>query len=232
MILSIGPACWIASRTAQEEMPALYRPFERVLLRDGNIGDLLRWYVGVGMPREGRIRFPTNNDFLGSCIYNDETRTGVIGVYLVNGGLFNDVIHSRRGLFGWDRLATVDPPVPPAWTVLRAAGDLARKQDEHQHFWTDRALTLAQMLEQQPADTYAILFKDIIHEEVVQALARAHAASGDADQARAWAEQIGSNGRIQSDEDHETLRAVQQRIFALIGIAEGMLDRTDDSRPK
>jgi hypothetical protein len=96
----------------------------------------------------------------------------------------------------------------------------------------EKAMKLYQVLGERPGKSYAILFNEIRWEEVIQALARAHAASGDPSEALAWAEQIGSNGKIKSEEDRDTLWAVEQRIFALIGLAEGILDRSGAAPPE
>lgn len=93
------------------------------------------------------------------------------------------------------------------------------------------AMTLAQELGQQPATSYAVSFKDINTEVVIQALARSHAASGDVTAALNWARQIGQNRRVPSEDDFTTLWAVEQRIHALIGVAEGILCRSGEEQP-
>ena len=93
------------------------------------------------------------------------------------------------------------------------------------------AMTLAQALGEKPAKSYAVLFDDINTEEIVQALARAHAASSDASEALAWAKKIGSDGKADSHDD-KSAWAVERRIHALIGVAEGTLERSGDLPPK
>jgi tetratricopeptide (TPR) repeat protein len=93
------------------------------------------------------------------------------------------------------------------------------------------AMILAQALGEKPAKSYAVLFDDINTEEIVQALARAHAASGDANEALAWAKKIGSDGKADSKDD-KSAWAVERRIHALIGVAEGILERSGDLPPK
>jgi hypothetical protein len=88
------------------------------------------------------------------------------------------------------------------------------------------AMGLSQALGERPAQSYAVLFNDILKEEVILALARAHAASGDPSEALAWARQIGSGDKVNSEKDDQTSWAVQRRIYALIGVAEGILDRS------
>jgi tetratricopeptide (TPR) repeat protein len=88
------------------------------------------------------------------------------------------------------------------------------------------AMTLAQALGQRPEKPYDILFGDCNTEEVIQSLARAHAASGHASEALAWAKRIGKSDVIKTKNDDETLWAVERRIHALIGVAEGILDRS------
>ncbi len=86
------------------------------------------------------------------------------------------------------------------------------------------AMTLAQTLELKPTEPYADSFEEVINSEIIQALARAHAAHGDVQEAISWAKQIGSDAKIQED-DSKTRWAVTQRIHALMGVAEGILDR-------
>jgi hypothetical protein len=87
------------------------------------------------------------------------------------------------------------------------------------------AMRLALALGEKPKESYAVLFNEINTNEVTQALARAHAASGDPTAALAWARKIGSDSKADSNDD-ENAWAVQRRIHALIGVAEGILDRT------
>jgi tetratricopeptide (TPR) repeat protein len=93
------------------------------------------------------------------------------------------------------------------------------------------AMTLAQALGEKPAESYAVLFNDINTEEIIQALARAHAASGNANEALAWAKKIGSGSRADSKDD-KSAWAVERRIHALIGVAEGILERSGSLPPK
>jgi tetratricopeptide (TPR) repeat protein len=92
------------------------------------------------------------------------------------------------------------------------------------------AMELSQALGQRPPTSYAVLFTDV-GPTIIEALARAHALSGDPSEALAWAERIGLNCKVKSKEDWDTLFAVEQRIFALIGLAEGLLDRSDALGP-
>jgi hypothetical protein len=103
---------------------------------------------------------------------------------------------------------------------------------EHAVELATAAMTLAQALELRPAQSYAVLFKEVLPGEVVQALAHAHAVSGDPKEALAWARQIGSGGKVSSNDDQETQWAVEQRIHALLGVAEGILERSDPARPQ
>ena len=98
------------------------------------------------------------------------------------------------------------------WTV-EVAGDLAAA-----------AMTFTQSLGERPSEPYAEKFKEIPWPAVVQAIARAHAAGGDARETLAWASRIGSDKKIASPDDRDTRVGVQQRIYALIGVAQGMLD--------
>jgi tetratricopeptide (TPR) repeat protein len=91
------------------------------------------------------------------------------------------------------------------------------------------AMTLAQTLKEPGAADYAHAFRDVSDEFVVQAVARAHAAHGDANKAYAWARQIGSDEQIPSDSSMRF--AVQLRIHALVGVAEGVLDKSGVPEP-
>jgi hypothetical protein len=115
-----------------------------------------------------------------------------------------------------------------AWVGFTAASHFASIQRTAEV--AAAAMTLAQALEQKPAQSYALLFNEIYAGEIIQALARAHAASGDAGEALAWAKQIGTSGKIKSTEDSETRWAVERRVHALVGVAEGILDRSGRSR--
>lgn len=72
------------------------------------------------------------------------------------------------------------------------------------------------------------VFADVEPEQVIRALARAHAISGDATEALEWSQNIGSEDRIDAAENFAGVRAVQQRIYALVGVAEGILARLSD----
>jgi tetratricopeptide (TPR) repeat protein len=93
----------------------------------------------------------------------------------------------------------------------------------------ESAMTLAQAFGQQPDKPYDLLFNDCNAEEVIQAIARAHAASGDANKALTWAKRIGSSDKIKAKNDSKTMWAVERRIHALIGVAEGILDRSSET---
>jgi tetratricopeptide (TPR) repeat protein len=92
------------------------------------------------------------------------------------------------------------------------------------------AMAFTQAMGQRPTQSYATLFNDV-YAEVTQALARSHAASGDVKEALAWAKEIGSSAKINGKDDRVSW-AVEQRIHALIGVAEGILDRTSKSPPQ
>jgi hypothetical protein len=66
---------------------------------------------------------------------------------------------------------------------------------------------------------------DLLEPEIVQAVARAHDATGDPAQALAWARKIGSDAKVASKDDFRAQWPVEQRIGALAGVAEGILDR-------
>ena len=89
------------------------------------------------------------------------------------------------------------------------------------------AMTLQQVFDEPQDLDYAVVFKDV-HKDVIQSLARAHAANGDAKAAHAWASRIGSDERIGSEKDYDSQALVEQRIHALIGVAEGLLAEKPD----
>jgi tetratricopeptide (TPR) repeat protein len=109
---------------------------------------------------------------------------------------------------------------------------LAQMQERHMAEVAGAAMTLSQALGQRPDRSYAILFNDIYAEEVIRALARAHAASGDPNDALAWARQIGSDAKVKPEKDDDTRAAVERRVHALIGVAEGILDRSGGVSPR
>ena len=86
------------------------------------------------------------------------------------------------------------------------------------------AMTLRQLLRDGEDANYADAFKKVFESEIIRAIARAHSAAGDPLQALAWAEKIGADAKVTSHNDHE-IWAVEQRIGALMGVAEGILDR-------
>jgi hypothetical protein len=73
--------------------------------------------------------------------------------------------------------------------------------------------------------TYADLFDDINTEEVIEALARSHATTGEPREALAWARKIGCADRVPAAGGDEIRWEVMRRLHALIGLAEGILDR-------
>ncbi len=91
------------------------------------------------------------------------------------------------------------------------------------------AMTLSLTLGEEYVESYAIMFKDFDC-EVTQALARTHVVRGDTHEALAWAEKIGSNQKIKSAEDAAEVFSVQRRIHALLGVAEGILDKQATAR--
>jgi hypothetical protein len=90
------------------------------------------------------------------------------------------------------------------------------------------AMAFAQAIELQPETSYLDAFKrDAV--DVVQALARAHAAYGDVDGALAWVTKLGSDAKLTADYD-EVWFDVKRRIHALIGVAQGIVDRTGNKK--
>jgi tetratricopeptide (TPR) repeat protein len=86
------------------------------------------------------------------------------------------------------------------------------------------AMALSQKLGKRYPTPYSVLFDDF-DPKVVRRLARAHAASGPPADALAWARQIGSDEVMPSKRDSQDSRPVQRRVAALVGVAEGILER-------
>jgi hypothetical protein len=129
--------------------------------------------------------------------------------------------YRRPGSWGVCYDAGLDFTMASAQMASRRAAEIA-----------GAAMTLSRALGERPAQSYAILFNEVSSDEVILALARAHAASGEPCDALTWAEQVGSGAKVKSDEDDDTSWAVQRRIYALMGVAEGILDRSSDALPR
>ncbi len=86
------------------------------------------------------------------------------------------------------------------------------------------SMTLSESLHQLPREPYAAAFADF-GPEVISELARAHALSGSPREALAWARQIGATEPTQGVKDWQQHEAILQRIAALLGVAEGILER-------
>lgn len=123
-----------------------------------------------------------------------------------------------------------DPGKPQSWGVTYDGGlsgtnrsrfDAAERAAEV----GAAAMELFKALNLKPEKSFAVLFNDINQEQIPRSLARAHAKTGNADEALAWAKQIGSSEWDKSKDEFHNHWAIQRRIYALIGVAEGMLDR-------
>ena len=90
-------------------------------------------------------------------------------------------------------------------------------------------MTLTQTLGENQDFDYAGAFKDEQFAEIIRAVARAHVATGDAKAALAWASRIGSDEKIPANDEHSARNSVENRINALLGVAEGILDKGRDS---
>ncbi len=123
--------------------------------------------------------------------------------------------------------ASFDYAKPETWGIIydeRSAFTMAshRASVDKAQKLAAAAMTLAHALDEHH-DGFAVLFKDILDETIVFSLARAQAMSGDDGTALAWSRQIGSDERIGSKEECEAVRLVQLRVYALLGVAEGIL---------
>jgi tetratricopeptide (TPR) repeat protein len=120
---------------------------------------------------------------------------------------------------------------PPTWGVCYEPGfTMASIHSSNQQAASvaAAAMTLAHELGQKPSQPYEVSFKGF-QEMAVRALARTHSRTGDSSDALAWARRIGSDGEVAAEDDFETLWQVERRIHALVGVAEGILDRTSDA---
>lgn len=118
---------------------------------------------------------------------------------------------------------------PRSWGVVygNRTGTAARRHDARLHAAkvAAQSMSVALSLNWKPDESYAVLFNDFVP-EVVCAVAREHARSGDARAALAWAREIGSNERLSASGEGKVDRSsIARRIFALAGVAEGILDR-------
>jgi hypothetical protein len=85
-------------------------------------------------------------------------------------------------------------------------------------------MVLSQNLNQRSQESYAALFADFCP-EVIVALARAHALAGSPHDALDWARKIGATEPTPDKEDSRRHVGIEQRIAALLGVAEGILER-------
>jgi hypothetical protein len=123
---------------------------------------------------------------------------------------------------------------PATWGALYDASDFFTMTSHHMAVEraaevAAAAMGLEQALGRTPTQSYAAAFSEINTDEVIRALGRAHAAHGDPLDAIAWARRIGRGGG--PGPTNEDRRAVERRIYALIGVAEGILDRCPDTPP-
>ncbi len=88
------------------------------------------------------------------------------------------------------------------------------------------AMTLSLMLGEPPDVRYDVAFRDVLEQSIIRALARAHAANGNANGALTWADRVGSDKKA-PENDFKATDAVECRVGALVGVAEGMLDKHD-----
>jgi tetratricopeptide (TPR) repeat protein len=119
---------------------------------------------------------------------------------------------------------------PETWGILYESGNFFTVMSHRMNVRdatevAREAMGLAQALGDRPGRSYAVLFNDICVAEVTETLARSHAASGDPHEALAWARQIGSGDRVPATDGQEVRWAVERRIYALVGVAGGILDR-------
>jgi tetratricopeptide (TPR) repeat protein len=145
------------------------------------------------------------------------------------------IIAGRIRLTHQHFLGSIDPmefdySKPRTWGIVYQAsfnftGASRRAADRRASEVAAGAMTLSQTLDQQYRQSYAIMFNDFQTGAIVRALARAHAASGDVSEALAWSRRIGSNEQIKTSEDWKAAISVESRINAIIGVAEGILDK-------
>jgi hypothetical protein len=84
-------------------------------------------------------------------------------------------------------------------------------------------MTLSIKLGKPPAESFATAFNDF-DPEVIRSLARAHAANGNPNDALAWSKELLTRADKTEGDSAQNWRQ-NRRIYALIGVAEGILDR-------
>lgn len=107
----------------------------------------------------------------------------------------------------------------PAFTLVSA--DAAMRQAAQVAV---AGLTLAHALEENLGQPYLEAFADA-GDPVIEALARAHTVLAGAGVALNWAGRIGSDRKPERRNDSEADWAIGRRVHALIGVAEGVLNR-------
>lgn len=126
-------------------------------------------------------------------------------------------------------LKRFDYRLPQTWSVdydyigVSSNGIIAQSNRDRSAL-TAAAMELFQALHLKPAKSFGVLFNDIAEGHIVRSLARAHAAAGNVDEALKWAREIGAS-KVAKANDYQAQWAVDRRVGALIGVAEGMLDR-------
>ena len=86
------------------------------------------------------------------------------------------------------------------------------------------AMTLAQVLNEDGKVDYADSFEEF-EDSVIESLAQAHAMYGDETEALKWANKIGSEKNVKHENEYSKVNAALRRIHALVGVAEGMLEK-------
>lgn len=123
---------------------------------------------------------------------------------------------------------------PETWGVNYTMGHAFTMSS---HRWTERraaevaehAMTLAQTLPHEHENNYAMDFNDIHTDIIIQALARAHSEHGNPQEAISWVLQVGSDTMFPLSE-FEARSAIERRIYALIGVTEGILKRKEKDK--
>jgi tetratricopeptide (TPR) repeat protein len=87
------------------------------------------------------------------------------------------------------------------------------------------AMALSEALGGPQEEPYAEAFDLINEEKVIRSAARTHALVGDAQAALDWARIVGRDAVVTAGADWDVRRPVMRRVHALVGVAEGILDR-------
>ncbi len=145
-------------------------------------------------------------------------------------------LRGGSNIFGKDPVHTFDYRRPESWleNYDQGGGSTALSREFSNQRAAELAvcaMRLARAIALQPELDYGkLLDDDAVSEEVIFALARAHGAHGCLPDALAWSRRIGDDHSATSKEDGDEVWSLRRRIYTLIAVVEGMLDRSDAAK--